>query len=236
MDTRRSIAQRALRIDEILTEQDKIMDKYDPQKRIATIFDEWGAWHAVEPGTNPGFLYQQNSLRDAMVAGLTLNIFNNHCDRVKMGNIAQTVNVLQAMILTDGPKMLLTPTYYVFHMYAVHHDATLLPTQLDCPEYEFGGERAPALNVSASRDRDGKVHVSLCNIDPQAPVTIRADLKGLTPRRITGRVLTADEITAHNTFEDAGVVQPTAFRDAKVTSGGFEARLPAKSVVVLEIE
>ena len=127
----------ALRIEEILIGHEKIMDKYDPEKRVAIMFDEWGAWHAVEPGTNPGFLYQQNSLRDAMVAGLTLNIFNNHCDRVKMSNIAQMVNVLQAMILTDGPKMVLTPTYFVYYLYAVHHDATLLPTELAGPEYTF---------------------------------------------------------------------------------------------------
>jgi alpha-N-arabinofuranosidase len=133
-----------------------------------------GAWHAVEPGTNPGFLYQQNSLRDAMVAGLTLNIFNNHAQRVKMANIAQTVNVLQAMILTDGPKMLLTPTYYVYLLYKVHHDATLLPTALTGPEYAFEKDKVPALNVSASRDSSFKVHVSLVNIDPHNAVEVKA--------------------------------------------------------------
>ena len=146
------------------------MDKYDPQKRVGLIVDEWGAWHDVEPGTNPGFLYQQNSLRDALVAGLTLNIFNNHCDRVQMANIAQTVNVLQAMILTDRRKMMLTPTYHVFEMYKVHHDATLLPTELAGPEYAFEDGKVPALNVSASRDGAGKVHVSLGNLDPHNAV------------------------------------------------------------------
>ena len=119
------------------------MDKYDPQKRVGLIVDEWGTWHAVEPGTNPGFLYQQNTLRDALVAGLTLNIFNQHCDRVRMANIAQTINVLQAMILTDKEKMLLTPTYHVFEMYTVHHDATLLPTELKCADYQFGAGQDP---------------------------------------------------------------------------------------------
>jgi len=226
----------ALRIEELLNRHIEIMDKYDSNKRVAIAFDEWGAWHAVEPGTNPGFLYQQNSLRDAMVAGLTLNIFNNHCDRVKMANIAQTVNVLQAMILTDGPKMLLTPTYYVYHLYTVHHDARLLPTELSGPEYAFEADKLPAMNVSASQDSNGKIHVSLCNIDPHASVSVKAQVQGFTPNKIAGQILTAGEITAHNTFENANVVQPAPFSDAKVTEGGFEAKLPAKSVVVLEIE
>ncbi len=226
----------ALRIEEILNGHIEVMDKYDPQKRIAVIFDEWGAWHNVEPGTNRGFLYQQNSLRDAMVAGLTLNIFNNHCERVKMANIAQTVNVLQAMILTDGPKMLLTPTYYVYFLYTPHHDATLLPTELTGPDYAFESDKLPALNVSASRDQSGKIHVSLVNIDPHNTLEVTSQLQGATPKRISGQVLTAGEITAHNTFEKPGVVEPAPFRDAKVTDGGFTATLPAKSVVVLEIE
>jgi alpha-N-arabinofuranosidase len=190
----------------------------------------------VEPGTNPGFLYQQNSLRDAMVAGLTLNIFNNHADRVKMANIAQTVNVLQAMILTDGPKMLLTPTYYVYLLYKVHHDAKLLPTELAGPQYAFEKDQVPAMNVSASRDGSGKLHVSLVNIDPHNAVEVKAQLQGLTAKRISGQVLTAGEITAHNTFEKPEVVEPTGFNGAKVTEGGFTATLPAKSIVVLEIE
>jgi len=226
----------ALRIEELLNGHEKIMDKYDPQKRIAIIFDEWGAWHAVEPGTNPGFLYQQNSLRDAMVAGLTLNVFNNHCARVKMANIAQTVNVLQAMILTEGPKMLLTPTYHVYYLYKAHHDATLLPTELTGPDYTFEDNKLPAMNVSASRDSAGKIHVSLVNIDPHNAVEVKAQLQGLTAKRISGQVLTAGEITAHNTFEKPEMVEPAAFSGAKVTEGGFTATLPAKSIVVLEIE
>ncbi len=225
-----------LRIEEILSKHIEIMDKADPQKRVGIMFDEWGAWHAVEPGTNPGFLYQQNSLRDAMVAGLTLNIFNNHCDRVRMANIAQTVNVLQAMILTDGPKMVLTPTYYVYYLYTVHHDATLLPTELTSPDYTFEADKLPAMNVSASQDRDSKIHVSLCNIDPHNSVSLKARVQGFTARQIRGQVLTANEITAHNTFENASAVQPAAFNDAKIIDGGFETRLPAKSVVVLEID
>jgi len=245
----------ALQIEEILGRHEEIMDKYDPQKRVAIMFDEWGAWHAVEPGTNPGFLYQQNSLRDAMVAGLTLNIFNNHCDRVKMANIAQMVNVLQAMVLTDGPKMVLTPTYFVYYLYTVHHDATLLPTELNGPQYAFEvGERnlsgrfpppfkveegkgiLPAMNVSASRDGSGKIHVSLVNIDPHNAVEVTAQVQGATPRQISGKVLTAAEINSHNTFENPNLVEPKIFTGAKVTDSGFTATLPAKSIVVLEIE
>jgi alpha-N-arabinofuranosidase len=223
-------------MDSLVTKHAAIMDKHDARKRVGLIVDEWGDWHNVEPGTNPGFLYQQNTLRDAMVAGLTLNIFNNHCDRVKMANIAQTINVLQAVILTNGPKMVLTPTYYVYRMYTVHHDAVLLPTDVDCPSYEDGGQTIPVVNVSSSRDASGKVHVSLCNFDPQNPVAVNAQLQGFTGRRISGQVLTAADMTAHNTFENPGAVQPAAFNDAQVTANGFTATLPAKSIVVLEIE
>ncbi len=226
----------ALRIDEILTRQEEIMDEYDPSNRVAIIFDEWGAWHNVEPGTPRGFLYQQNSLRDAMVAGLTLNVFNNHCHRVKMANIAQTVNVLQAMILTDGPRMVLTPTYHVYRLYTVHHDATLLPTELDCGDYTFENDAVPAMNVSASRDRDGQIHVSLCNIDPHKAVQVRGQLQGASATKISGQILTAEAITAHNTFDHPSVVTPAAFDGARVTEAGFTAQIPAKSIVVLTME
>jgi len=226
----------ALRIQEILVKHKEIMDKYDPQKRVAIIFDEWGAWHNVEPGTNPGFLYQQNSLRDAMVAGLTLNIFNNHCDRVKMANIAQTVNVLQAMILTQEEKMLLTPTYYVFWLYKVHHDATLLPTDLSAGNYEFEGDTLSSVNVSASKDKSGAIHVSLCNIHPTRAVEMEGLVQGAQAKTISGSVLTAEKINSHNTFANPDVVMPDTFKDVRLTEKGFVAKLPARSIVVLSIE
>ena len=198
--------------------------------------DEWGAWHAVEPDTNPGFLYQQNSLRDALVAGVTLNIFQQHCDRVRMANIAQTINVLQAMILTDKEKMILTPTYHVFDMFAVHQDAKWLPAELTCGDYQFEQEKIPAINVSASRDAAGKIHVSLCNLDPNQPAALTCQLQGAKPAKIAGRVLTAPEMTAHNTFDQPQRIQPAEFTDCRLTDGGFTATLPAKSVVVLELE
>jgi alpha-N-arabinofuranosidase len=211
------------------------MDRFDPQKRVGLIVDEWGAWHAVEPGTNPGFLYQQNTLRDALVAGLTLNVFNRHCDRVKMANIAQLINVLQAMILTDKEKMLLTPTYHVFQMYSVHQDAILLPTELASPDYRLGEEAIPAITASASRDNEGKVHISLTNADPHRAANLSCQLDGMMPKSATGRVLTAPAINSHNTFDAPNAVQPQPLDGASVQGGKLSVTLPPKSVVVLEV-
>jgi alpha-N-arabinofuranosidase len=227
----------ALRMENLVVAHGAIMDKYDPKKRVAMIVDEWGAWHAVEPGTNPGFLYQQNTIRDALVAGLTLNIFNQYCERVRMANIAQTVNVLQALVLTDGPKMLLTPTYHVFEMYAVHHDATMLPIEIKSATYSHAAEDIPAVSASASRDKAGKIHLTLCNTDPNNAAKVNCGVTGATVSGIgAGRVLTAAAITAHNTFEQPENVKPAAFSGARKTEGGFEAVLPPKSVVVLELQ
>jgi len=226
----------ATKMEELVTKHGAIMDKADPQKRVGMIVDEWGTWHNVEPGTQGGFLYQQNSLRDALVAGLTLNIFNQHCDRVKMANIAQTINVLQAMILTAKEKMLVTPTYHVFEMYTVHHDATLLPTELTCADYAMGSDKVPGLSVSASRDKAGAIHVSVCNLNPNAAAEVTCDLQGAKPQSVSGRVLTADAMQGHNTFDKPETVKPAAFTDCKLTEGGFTAKLPAKSVVVLELK
>ncbi len=226
----------ALRMEELVSKHSEIMNRHDPQKRVALVVDEWGAWHAVEPGTNPGFLYQQNTLRDALVAGLTLNIFNQHCDRVKMANIAQTINVLQSMILTDKEKMVLTPTYHVFEMYTVHQDATWLPTDLKCADYAFEGEKIPSLSASASRDKAGHVHVTLCNLNPNHPADLTCTLNGAKLRAATGRVLTAPGMQAHNTFEQAATVHPAELTTVKVTDTGFTVSLPAKSVAVLTLE
>ena len=225
---------KALRMDELITKHVEIIDKYD--RGVALIVDEWGTWHKTEPGTNPRFLYQQNTLHDALVAGVTLNIFNNHCDRVKMANIAQTVNVLQAMILTEGEKMILTPTYHVFEMYTVHHDATLLPVELQCNDYKLGDEQIPVLNVSASRDTSGKIHISLCNLDPKNPAELICELSGTTPQKVSGRLLTHEDMNAHNTFESPPSVRPEVFDGAKLRGNRLTAKLPSKSIVVLEIE
>ena len=227
---------RALRMDELVTNHSAIMDKYDPQKKIGLVVDEWGTWYDVEPGTNPEFLYQQNTLRDALVAGVTLNIFNQHCDRVKIACIAQMVNVLQAMILTDNEKMTVTPSYWVFEMYTVHHDATLLPSELQSADYQLGDQKIPAVSASASRDKAGKIHVTLCNLNPNQPAEITCDLRGVEARTISGRILTAPEMNAHNTFERPKDVGPAEFTAFRVTNGGFAATLPPKSVVALELK
>ncbi len=227
---------RCLKIPEVIDKHITIMDKYDPEKKVALVVDEWGTWYNVEPGTNPGFLYQQNTLRDALVAAIHLNEFNRRCDRIKMANIAQTINVLQALILTKDEKMVLTPTYYVFEMYKIHHDATLLPTVLQCTDYVFGNKKLPSLNVSASRDKKGKIHISLCNLDPHNSAKLDCELRGIKVKKISGRVLTAPAINSHNTFEKPNVVHPTIFKDFKLKSGMISATLPAKSVVVFEIE
>jgi alpha-N-arabinofuranosidase len=227
---------RALRMDNLVIRHSAIMDKYDSQKKIGLVVDEWGAWYDVEPGTNPGFLYQQNSLRDALVAGVTLNIFNQHCDRVKIACIAQMVNVLQSMILTDREKMTVTPSYWVFEMYTVHHDAILLPSELQSADYNYNSKTIPAVSASASRDKDGKIHVSLCNLNPDQPAEVACDLQGAKAQKISGRVLTAPEMNAHNTFDQPDNVKPSEFNAFKVTENGFVTTLPPKSVVVLELK
>jgi alpha-N-arabinofuranosidase len=223
-------------IDELITRHSAIMDQYDPDKDIWLIVGEWGMWHSTEPGTNPRWLYQQNTLRDAVVAGLHLNIFNNHADRVRMANIAQTINVLQAMILTRGEEMILTPTYHVFEMYTVHHDATLLPIHLDEGAYEYRDMSIPAVNASASVDGNGRVHISLVNMDPNQDRTIEVEIRGADVSGVSGRVLTADAINSHNTFEQPNVVRPVAFDGASLSGNTVTVSLPSKSVVVLELQ
>jgi alpha-N-arabinofuranosidase len=225
----------ALKLEELLERHGGIMDRYDPEKRVGLIVDEWGTWFDVEPGTNPGFLYQQNTLRDALVAGLSLNIFNKYSDRVHMANIAQTVNVLQAMILTDKEKMILTPTYHVFEMYKVHQDATLLPTYLSGAEYSCGDNSIPALNASASKDESGKIHITLCNTDHATSAKISCELRGATAKSVSGRILSDSALSAHNTFEKPQTVQPRAFTDFRLDGQRLTLDLPAASVAVLEI-
>ena len=225
-----------LNIEEVLDKHINIMDVYDPDQRVALIVDEWGTWHDAEPGTNPGFLYQQNTLRDAMVAALSLNYFNERADRIKMANIAQTVNVLQALILTDEAKMLMTPTYHVFEMFKVHHDATLLPVNLKTPDYEHDGRSIPMLSVSASKDDKGTIHISIINADPKQSNQLTIDLRGTEAGSVNGRILTADETSSLNTFDNPDLVKPQVFKAGSFKKGILETTIPAKSIVVLEIE
>jgi alpha-N-arabinofuranosidase len=230
-----AILRGALRMEALLVEAEQIMAKHDPENRIGLYVDEWGTWYTPFPGSNPAFLVQQNSIRDAVVAGATFNIFHAHAKRVKMANIAQLVNVLQALILTEGDKMVLTPTYHVFDMFQVHHDATLLPLELATDDYAHGGEKIPALSASASRDAQGRVHLSLVNLDAKAAVAVKATVQGAQPAAVSGRVLTADALDGHNTVDAPNRVQPAAFTAATLVGSTIEARLPPRSIVVLAL-
>jgi alpha-N-arabinofuranosidase len=190
----------------------------------------------VEPGTNPAFLYQQNTLRDALVAGLTLNIFNQHGDRVKMANLAQTINVLQALILTKDEQMVLTPTYHVFDLYKVHQDATFIPLDLDGPQYKYGQKSIPQISASASKNSQGIVHISLCNLNPHESASVTCELRGMKTQAVTGRILTSDEITGHNTFQHKERIKPRKFTGAELKNNTLKFTIPAKSVLMVEIK
>jgi len=225
----------ALRMDELIARHTAIMDKYDPEKKVALFVDEWGTWYAGLPGVNPGFLHQQNTLRDALVASLHFDIFNAHADRVKMANIAQMVNVLQAMILTKDEKMVLTPTYHVFAMYKPFQDATVLPLEIDAPAYTRGKWTVPSVHGSAVRGKDGQVYVALTNLDPDTSAAVAVKLQGVAATGVSGRILTAAEITAKNTFERPDAVAPADFDGARIEGGRLQVDLPAKSVLVLQL-
>ncbi len=229
------IVAKGLFMDELVRRHGTLMDKYDPAKKVAMVVDEWGTWYAVEPGTHPRFLYQQNTMRDAIVAATTFDIFNKHCDRVRMANIAQTVNVLQAMILTQNEKMLLTPSYHVFEMYAVHQDATMVPVDVQSEAYAYGDYSVPALSASASVDADGKLHITLSNANPHNDIPVSVFVRGIAGKQVTGRVLHASAMNAHNTFEQPNAVQPTAFNGVKITGDGLDLTMPKMSVVALEM-
>jgi len=227
--------QKTLKMEELVTKHSAIMDKYDPTKKVGLLVDEWGTWYDVEPGTNPGFLFQQNTLRDAMVAGINLNIFNNHADRVRMSNIAQMINVLQAMILTKDKEMVLTPTYYVFKMYNVHQDAKMLPIDIKCGKYTSGANSIDAISASASV-KDGVVSITLCNLDPNKAQDISFDVQGLKLATVSGKIITANKINAYNDFGKKEEVSISDFKNAKINKGLVEASIPAKSVVLIQLK
>jgi alpha-L-arabinofuranosidase len=226
---------RTLRMDEFIQKHSAIMDKYDPEKRVGLLVDEWGTWYDSEPGRDMGALYQQNTMRDAVVAGVNLNIFHKYGERVRMSNIAQMVNVLQAMVLTDKEKMVLTPTYHVFRMYRVHQGATSIPTELNAPEYKVGNAAVPSLSVSASRDAQGRVYLSVVNLNATQAAEISGTISGGTLMSATGEVLTAPVMNAMNTFERPNDVKPAPFKGYKLQGSQLSLTVPAKSVVVLEL-
>jgi alpha-N-arabinofuranosidase len=227
------IMKSAWRTDEIATKHSTLMDKYDPSKKVALIIDEWGTWFDNEPGTNPRFLYQQNTLRDAVSAAISLNIFNSHADRLRMANIAQTVNVLQAMVLTEGAKMVLTPSYHVFDLFKDHQDGTLLPSSADVPAYNFGGEALPGLSASASKNKDGDIIITLVNPDPDAGIDLAIDIRPLKIKNIKGKVLSAKTMQDYNDFTDGNKVRPENYSGAEIRDGAIRANVPSKSVILL---
>lgn len=226
---------KTLFMEELITGHGAIMDEYDPEKKIGMIVDEWGTWYDVEPGTNPGFLYQQNTMRDALVAGINLNIFNKHCDRVKMANIAQMVNVLQAVILTEGEKMILTPTYHVFNMYKYHQDAELLDSYIETEEIGINEWKVPNLHESVSLGKDGRLHVTLNNLSASEAYDIDAIFTETEIKAVEGTILT-NEMHAHNTFENPEVVHPEKFDKVEIAGSSLKFTIPACSVLHLAIE
>ena len=225
---------KTLKMEELVTKHSTIMDKYDPEKIIGLMVDEWGCWYEVEEGTNPGFLYQQNTMRDALVAGINLNIFNKHCDRVKMANIAQTVNVLQSVVLTEGKKMIKTPTFYVFKMYKYHQNAELVNSILTGVE-EIGTEESKVPEVTESVSvKDGIVNITLNNLSVKDAKEVCINLDSAC------EVVQAEVVTGnmcdHNTFENADVISSKDFTDYKVEGKTITAKLPACSVVLIRVK
>lgn len=224
-------------IEDVLKKHIAIMDELDPKNNVALLLDEWGTWWDVEPNTIPGHLFQQNTLRDAFVASLSLDIFHKYTRRLKMCNIAQVVNVLQSMILTDGPRMVLTPTYHVFRMYKVHQDATYLPVDIQCDTMQVRDNRTlPLVSATASKDRNGKIHLSISNIDTENARELTIRLNGAQTKGVTGEILTAAHINDYNSFDKPETVVPRPFKDARIRKGVLTLTMPAKSIVTLELQ
>jgi alpha-L-arabinofuranosidase len=224
--------------DSLLAGHEAIMDRFDPNRRIGLMFDEWGTWHRVEPGTNPGFLYQQNTMRDALVAAISLNIFNRHAARVRMANIAQMVNVLQAVILTRDAQMLLTPTYHVYDLFKRHQGASLVETGIDQEYITTGEGMLPRLSASASV-KDGKIFLTLANTHAEEAASVSLRIDGAACVKAEGRLL-AGEIHLHNTFEqlDGAAIVPLQDISLKAEALGTEVSftLPPCAIAAITFE
>jgi alpha-N-arabinofuranosidase len=228
------ILKETLKMEDLVTRHAAIMDKYDPEKKIALVVDEWGSWYAPLPGSNPGFLVQQNSMRDAILAALNLNVFARHAERVRGANIAQMINVLQAMIMTDKEKMVLTPTYHVFKMYVPFQDATLIPVTFNAGTYTNGDVTLPRVDAVAAKDTSGKIWLELTNIDPNNAVEIEVSLTGSNANSATGETLTASKVDSVNTFDAPDAVKPRRV-SARAQNGKLTIKLDPKSVSVVSI-
>ncbi|SFS05183.1 alpha-N-arabinofuranosidase [Anaeromicropila populeti] len=227
---------KTLYMETLIKRHGAIMDKYDPDKNIGMIIDEWGTWFTCEPGTNPGFLYQQNTMRDALVAGINLNLFNKNCDRVKMANIAQLVNVLQSVILTEGEKMIKTPTYHVFNMYKYHQGSTLLDSSIETKEVGLEKEwMVPNLSESVSVDEEGTIHITVANLSVEEAFTIDTTIIDKKVESVTGEIL-VNEMRAKNTFEEPEAVHTVEFNKIELTDQGIKFEIPACSVIHIAIQ
>ena len=222
-------------MDEFLRKQEAVMDKYDPEKKVTLTVDEWGAWHAPLPGSNPAFLAQQNSIRDGVLASINLNVFARHADRVRMANIAQMINVLQAMILIDKEKFVLTPTYYVFKMYVPFQDATFIPVTFDAGTDAHGGVTLPRVDAIAAKGADGKLLLEITNLDAENPAAIDADLVGVTAKSARAETLTGAAVDSINTFESPNAVVPKS-TTVKVQNGSLSLTVEPRSITVVSIE
>jgi alpha-N-arabinofuranosidase len=224
-----------LQMDELIKKHSAIMDKYDPQKKVALVVDEWGGWYAPLPGSNPGFLVQQNSLRDAILAALNINIFARHADRVRGANIAQMINVLQSMILTDHEKMVLTPTYYVYKMYVPFQDSTFVPVTFDAGTYKHGDFALPRVDAMAAKSTDGKLWVEITNVDPHQAAEVELNVAGINAKSASGETLTAPKVDSVNTYEAPNTLVPKAI-SARAHGGKLILQLEPKSVTVVSVE
>ena len=228
---------KALHMDELITRHGTIMDKYDPEKKVGMCVDEWGAWYTCEPGTNPGFLYQQNTVRDALIAGITLNIFNKHSDRVKIAALAQMVNVLQSVLLTEGDKMIKTPTYHVMHMYRHHQGAKLLESSVTGID-EIGTDewKVPKVTESVSKDKDGIITITLNNLSIESAEDVEVRLANGVYKVVEARIVTNSDMHAHNTFEAPEEVTEKDFNDYEVKGENISVKLPVNSVVEMRLQ
>lgn len=229
------ILKSTLEMEDLIKTHSAIMDKYDPEKKVALVVDEWGGWYAPLPGSNPGFLVQQNSLRDAILSALNLNIFARHADRLRMANIAQMVNVLQAMIMTDKEKMVLTPTYYVFKMYVPFQDSTFVPVTFDAGTYTHESISLPRVDAIAAKGKDGKLWLEITNVDPNQAAEIEVNLPGTRAKTAVGETLTAPKVDSVNTFDAPKIVVPKAI-SASLQGGKLSVKVEPKSVTVLSVE
>ena len=225
-----------LKMEDFIVKHDEVMDKYDPENKVALYVDEWGTWYDVEPGTNPGHLYQLNTLRDGVLAAVNFNFFHKHADRVRMTAVAQTINVLQAMILTQDDKILLTPTYYAFKMYVPFQDSTSLPLDVKAPTFTSGDKTLPSINASAAKGKDGKTYIGLANMNPDDDVKLTVDLGSLKATKVSGEVLTAPKMDARNEMGVPATVVPVSYKGGKISGNKLTLSLPAKSVVVVRLD